>query len=90
MLLKHPDVECVGVTDDGAAVAGDILSATPDTVLMEEAGGRLSREAITLLEDTDFKGRLVSVSLTANRLRVYRREERVAVKAEDLLRLILS
>lgn len=89
-LLRHPDVHCVGIMNRSAIVQEEILSTEPDTILVEKAGGQLSQEVMNLLEQSNFMGRLVSFSLTGNRLHVYHREEWVAVQADDLLRLILS
>lgn len=89
-LMQHPDVECVGVANRSAIVKEDISSAEPDTILLENAGGQPSKDVVDLLEQFNFTGRLVSFSLTANRLHVYHHEESAALRAGDLLRLLLS
>lgn len=90
MLLRHPDVECVGVIESNEVVPDEISSMEPDTILVEEAEGHMSDEVMDVFEGPDFRGRLVSFSMGDNRLRVYHREEWAAVQAEDLLHLILS
>jgi AmiR/NasT family two-component response regulator len=90
-LLQHPEVECVGVVQDGQIVPEEILRATPDSILVEEADGHVAAAIMELFEQSEeFQGQLVSFSLRDNRLRVYRREEWTAVQAEDLLHLILQ
>lgn len=90
MLLRHPDVKCVGVINSDEVVPDEISSMEPDTILVEEAEGRVSDEVMSVFEGPDFRGRLVSFSMGDNRLRVYQREEWAAVQADDLLHLILS
>ena len=90
MLLRHPDVEYVGVINSSEVVPEEISSMEPDTILVEEAEGQVSEEVMDVFEGPDFRGRLVSFSMGNNRLRVYHREEWAAAQAEDLLHLILS
>lgn len=89
-LLRHPDVQCVGMTKHGAIVQEEILRLEPDTIVVEKTGGQLSPEVMDLFERSRFTGRLVSFSLTGNRLHVFQHEERAVLEADDLLNLILS
>lgn len=90
MLLRHPDVKCVGVIPRHEVVAEEVSSMEPDTILVEETGGHVSSEAMSVFEGPEFRGRLVSFSMDDNKLRVYQREEWAAIQADDLLHLILS
>lgn len=89
-LLRHPNVECVGMMNGNALVPEEILGTEPDTILVEKSGGRLSQEVMDLFEQSSFMGRLVTFSLSGNRLHVYHHEEQAVLQGDDLLRLILS
>ena len=90
MLLKHPDVKCVGVMHSDEVAEEKIESMEPDTILVEETEGHMSNEVMNVFEGPEFRGRLVSFSMDDNVLRVYQREEWAAIQADDLLHLILS
>ena len=90
MLLRHPDVKCVGVIQRNEVVAEEVSSMEFDTILVEENEGHVSDEVMSVFEGPGFKGRLVSFSMDDNKLRVYQREEWAAIQAGDLLHLILS
>ena len=89
ILLQHPEVEYVGSANNDEDAVQNILSAQPDTILAEEMEGQVSATLLDLFERSSFRGRLVSLNLIDNRLRVYRREEWTALHADDLLHLIL-
>lgn len=90
ILLRHPAVENVGATNSEEVAVEKILRAQPDTILVEEMDGKVPSTLMLLFESPSFNGRLVSLNLNDNRLRVYQREEWIALRAEDLLRLILQ
>lgn len=90
MLLRHPDVKCVGVIHQNEVVAQEISDMELDTILVEETEGHVSNEVMSVFEGPGFTGRLVSFSMDDNKLRVYQREEWSAIQAGDLLHLILS
>ena len=89
-LLQHPDVECVGAANDEEVSVEKILSAEPDTILVEETAGELSATLMALFNQPSFRGRLVSLNLSDNRLRVFEQEQQTALHAEDILELILQ
>jgi DNA-binding NarL/FixJ family response regulator len=90
LLLNHPDVEVVGATSDYLTARNEIARLQPDTVIVEEPAGGASAEALALLESSRRVTRVIGFSLDDNKLSVYRREERTAARAEDLLRLVNS
>ena len=90
MLLRHPNVKCVGVVRSDEVIAEEVSSMEPDTILVEETEGYVSDEVMSVFEGPEFRGRLVSFSMDDNKLRVYQREEWAAIQADDLLHLILS
>jgi DNA-binding NarL/FixJ family response regulator len=90
VLLQHPEVDCVGEAHNDGLATEAILSLQADTILVEEALGKVPAMVMELFEHSRFAGRLVSVSLRNNRLRVYHREEWAAAHADDLLHLILQ
>lgn len=89
ILLQHPEVECVGAANNEQDAVEAILSTEPDTILVEEIEGKVAATIMNLFERPSFNGRLVSLNLTDNRLQVYQREEWTALRAEDLLHLVL-
>jgi len=89
ILLQHPEVEYVGAANDEKEAVENILTTKPDTILVEETEGKVSATIMNLFERPSFKGRLVSLNLVDNRLHVYQREEWTALRAEDLLHLVL-
>lgn len=90
LLLQHPEIEWLGAVHDYETVRDIVLSKQPDTIVVEEAGGRVPTEVMAILEEEAFKGRLVSFSLIDNRLHIFHREEWNAAQADDLLHLILQ
>lgn len=90
LLLRHPEVEYVGAANNDEDAVESILSMQPDTILVEETEGQVSTTILDLFERPTFRGRLVSLNLNDNRLRIYQREESTALHAEDLLHLILQ
>ena len=90
MLLKHPNVKCVGVIHNDDVVEEKIANMEADTILVEETEGHVSNEVMNVFEGPEFRGRLVSFSMDDNVLRVYQREEWAAIQPDDLLHLILS
>lgn len=90
MLLQHPDVEYAGEAHRDSLAPEALLAVQADTILVEEALGKVPVQVMDLFEQTSSAGRLVSVSLKNNLLRVYHREEWSAARAGDLLHLILQ
>lgn len=90
MLLQHPDVDYVGEAHNDGLAPEALLALQADTILVEDSLGRVPAKVMDLFERSRFPGRLVSVSLRNNRLRVYHREEWAAAHADDLLHLILQ
>jgi DNA-binding NarL/FixJ family response regulator len=90
MLLQHPDVDYVGEAHNDGLATETILALEADTILVEEALGKVPAKVMDLFAQSQFAGRLVSVSLRNNRLHVYHREEWAAAHADDLLHLILQ
>ena len=89
ILLRHPEVEYVGAANNEHDAIEGILDSEPDTILVEEVEGKVSTTLMNLFERPDFNGRLVSLNLMNNRLRVYWREEWTALHAKDLLHFVL-
>ena len=90
LLLQHPEVECVGTSNDFGTISDTVARKQPDTIVVEEDEGKVPTEVMAVLEDEGFKGWLVSFNLFDNRLHVFHREEWNAAQATDLLNLILQ
>jgi hypothetical protein len=89
LLLNHPDVEWLGATSSFATAQDEIPSLLPDTILVEETSGDLSSEVLEILEHSPGNVRMISLSLTDNRLSIYNHEQREVGQSDDLLRSIL-
>ena len=90
VLLRHPEVECVGAAKNDRAAVDAILQKEPDTILVEEIEGKVWGTILDLFERPGFDGRLVSLNLRDNHLYVYQRQEWIAKQVDDLLHLILA
>jgi DNA-binding NarL/FixJ family response regulator len=90
LLLDHPDVEWVGESPDFVAVHSILAGLQPDTILVEESEGKISTNALEILEASSWNVRVVGLSLDDNRLSVYRREQQTVGKSKDLLHLVLG
>jgi len=90
LLLDHPNVEWGGASSDCAAAQSEIMDLQPDTILVEESEGKVSTDAMEILEASTWNVRVVSVSLADNRLSVFHREQKTVGQAKDLLHLVLG
>lgn len=84
-LLTCPEIDWLGDTADHRLAREKIVDLHPDTVLVEEDENVLA-EIVEILEANTPK--VVRLSLEANALSVYHRENRTITHADDLLRLI--
>jgi DNA-binding NarL/FixJ family response regulator len=90
LLLNHSEIEWLGSTSDIKAAKDEILELKPDTILIEELQGRTSMEVMGILESQLWNVRIFGLNLTDNTLHVYHHQEQKVLKADDLVRLILS
>lgn len=90
LLLNHSEIEWLGSTSDIKAAKDEILKLKPDTILIEEMQGRTSMEVMRVLESQLWDVRIFGLNLTDNTLHVYHHQEQKILKADDLVRLILS
>ena len=90
LLLNHPEIEIIGAAADFANSQDEILHLQPDTLIVEDIGGGIHAEALTILESSHYVKRIIGFSLDDNKLKVYRREEITVVRAEDLLSMVHS
>lgn len=89
LLLKHPEVAWVGSGSSLADAREDILRLGPDTIIIEETESSSAMAIMEIFKFSPFCGRIISLNLDNNQLRVYHREERTVAKADDLLEAIL-
>jgi len=90
LLLDHPEVEWVGASSDCTQARTEIVGLQPDTILVEESEGKVSTDAMGILETSTWNVRVVSVSLADNRLNIFHREQKTVGQAKDLLYLVLG
>jgi AmiR/NasT family two-component response regulator len=89
LLLAHPGVEWLGETSDYAGAQAHIAELHPDTVLVEAINDNLD-QMMDILTSAHDNVRIITLSLTNNELGLYRRQQRIVAKAEDLLAVLLS
>lgn len=87
LLLGQSQVEIVGATSDHDAARSQIAALTPDVVIVEQTdeGEQSSVETMSILRAGP---RVIQLNLSDNQISLYRREQRTAAEAEDLVRLI--
>jgi hypothetical protein len=90
LLLNRPEVEWVGMTADYASAMETVQILNPDTILVEEIDGVIPASIMEILETTTFDFRLIGVSLSENKLSVYRCEQWMITEVEDLVNLVLQ
>ena len=86
-LLTGPDIEWVGDSSDHVAAREQMARLGPDIVLVEE-GKDVLAEIVQILEANTNATKVIRLSLAANALSVYHREERTIAQVDDLLRLV--
>ncbi len=89
LLLQQPEIEWVGATSDHAAIPVLVASLHPDTVLIEvdeQHNDAAQVQAILGAGAADL--RVFLLSLNANELLIYHREQKTVGQPQDLLRLI--
>ena len=89
LLLDHPEVEWVGITSDLETAINEILSVKPDTILIEE-DTQIPSGLLNILENCSWDFRLMGINLSDNQLNLYRHEQQILWRAEDLLQLVLK
>lgn len=87
LLLNCPEIEWVGDSSDHVAAREQITKFNPDTVLVEEDTDVLA-EIVEILEASTAATKVIRLSLAANELSIYHREERTIAQVGDLLQLI--
>jgi DNA-binding NarL/FixJ family response regulator len=90
MLLDHPEIECVGETNDYTASYEEILTPRPDTILVEEINGNIPLEIMQVLETSQWVVKVVGLNLWDNQLISYLRVQQTIGTVEDLVHTILS
>lgn len=90
LLLTHPSIEIVGLSDDYEIATKDVAEHKPDTVIIEDT----EESAVTRIKTSDIMNRfpetarIIRLSLKDNELWVYRHERQSITNIEDFLRII--
>ena len=90
LLLGHPDITLAGASADLATAREQIVQMRPDTIVIEEGQGGFAPPALEILRLCPMQTRVIGLNLSDNTLKLYHYEQRVAERADDLLRLILA
>lgn len=90
LLLTHPLIEIVGLSNDYEIAAKHVAELVPDTVIIEDT----EESAVTRIKLSEVIGhfpeteRIIRLSLKDNELWEYRHERQSITNIEDFLRII--
>ena len=89
LLLRSEDIVWLGSSSNFEEAILAIEAQYPDTVLIEEAeSGSIPAKMLELLETSSSNLRIFRLNLSSNDLKIYHREKKTVLQAEDLLDLI--
>jgi len=89
LLLRNPDIQWIGSAHNSEKEFNLIQRLNPDTILFEEEeNGQIPTNLIDLMEGSTRDMRIFRISLADNDLKIYYREKRTVMQADDLLNLI--
>jgi DNA-binding NarL/FixJ family response regulator len=87
--LRDAGIECVGASQSLDEAFSQIKFLHPDTILIEEIeGGDTSARVIELIEASSIDIRIFRLNMNNNELKIYHREQKIVLQAEDLVNLI--
>ncbi len=87
--LRDASVECVGSFRSVDEAFNQVALLHPDTILIEEIDeGDTSAGIIELLEASSTDIRIFRLNMNNNELKIYHREQKIVLQADDLLNLI--
>ncbi len=90
LLLKNPEVNCVGTNFDMESTKNEIQNLRPDVVIFEKTETGIPLNIMEIFEVNKWKIRVLELSLADNELSVYQHQDLTIGKAEDLLNFILN
>jgi len=90
LLLRHPQIECLGGTADRSAARTQLQALQPDTILVEAEKDRVSADALQILQACTWDARVIGLSLADNKLSMFCRQQCMMTQSEDLFRLVLA
>ena len=87
--IRNSRVECVGAYQSIHEAYQHISELHPDTILVEELEeGDISTGVIELLEASSIGVRIFRLNMNNNELKIYHREQKIVLQADDLIQLI--
>ncbi len=89
LLLEKANVRWIGSSHGSERMVPEIHQLKPDTILVEEEeDGHIPTTLLDLMETSAANIRIFRLSMADNDLKVYHREKKTVLQAEDLLNLI--
>ena len=89
LLLQNANIQWIGSSSLCDQEFAEIERLNPDTILVEEEeNGKIPANLIDLMEASSTNVRIFRLSLADNDLKIYHREKRTVLQADDLLNLI--
>lgn len=89
LLLQKANIEWVGSSHSMQREYAEIHGLNPDIIFVEEEeSGEIQENVMDLMETSTNDVRIFRLSLADNDLKIYHREKRTVMQADDLLNLI--
>jgi DNA-binding NarL/FixJ family response regulator len=89
--LRDSSVECIGAFQSIDEAFALLEKHHPDTILIEEIeGGDISTKVIELIEASSIDIRIFRLNMNNNELKIYHREHKTVMQADDLIHLICN
>jgi hypothetical protein len=89
LLLEKANVRWIGSSHGSDHKFAEIHQLKPDTILVEEEeDGNIPTTVLELMETSAANIRIFRLSMADNDLKIYHREKKTMLQAEDLLNLI--
>jgi hypothetical protein len=90
MILKHPQIECVGCEPDFGKALEEIKKLAPYTILVEHSEQFTLAELLLGLEQEESELQIIGMNMENNIVTRYHRENFSVVHEDELLKIILS
>lgn len=89
-LLKHPEIEWVGVAPVSSSLPDRLVELHPDIIILEGDEMENVQTALKILGSAHKTVRVIGLSMSNNGMHIFETEQGKVNQTEDLLRIILK
>jgi chemotaxis response regulator CheB len=90
ILKTHPEIELVGVTNEPDRLAADVITLTPDVILVEDSEDGSAVGDVRTVLTSPIPCRLITLRPDADEMHVWSQTWRQTVRTHDLVEAIVT